>query len=126
MRVGHDLHSLIISDHFFARCKSGKVREAEEEMFLVKDALMREGENQTLVDRELVIERNQHLCCSDNFWNVCPTPQMFVRNFKVLFQIKDKVLFDNPNFSFDIDDCHDINLKIHQFVADVSQPLNDN
>jgi ABC-type enterochelin transport system ATPase subunit len=51
---------------------------------------------------------------------------MFVPNFKVLFQIKDKVLFDNPNFNFDIDDCHDISLKIQQFVADVSQPLNDN
>lgn len=58
MKVGHDLHSLIVSDHFFTRCKSGKVLEVEEEVFLIKDALMREGENQALVDRELVIERN--------------------------------------------------------------------
>lgn len=81
-------------------------------MFLIKDALLREGENQALIDRELVIERNQHLCCSENFWNVCATPEMFVRNFKVLFQIKDKTLFENSNFNFDIDDCHDISLKI--------------
>ncbi len=125
MRVGHDLHSLIVSDHFFTWCKSGKVKEAEEEMFLIKDALLRSGENQVLVDNELLIERNQHLCCPENFWNVCNTPELFVQNFKVLFQIKDKVLFENQNFNIDIDDCHDIVHKIQKFVADISQPLTD-
>lgn len=45
MRVGHDLHSLIVSDHFFGKCKSGKVKEVEAEMFLVEDALLREAED---------------------------------------------------------------------------------
>ena len=70
MRVGNDLHSLIISDHFFGRCKSGKVKQVADETFLIDDILLREGENQELIDKELVIERNQHLCVCENFWTV--------------------------------------------------------
>ena len=55
-----------------------------------------------------MIERNRHLCCSDIFWDVSETSHMFSKNFKILFQIKDKALFDNPNYNFDIDDVHDI------------------
>ena len=39
MRVGVDLHSLIISDHFFSRCISGKVKEVEAQTFLIDDLL---------------------------------------------------------------------------------------
>ena len=107
MRVGHDLHSLIFADHFFTRCTSGKVREAAKNLFLIEDALLREGENPQVRDRELMIERNQHLCVAENFWDVSDTPHLFVKNFKTLYQIKDKNLFKNPNFNFDIDDISD-------------------
>jgi hypothetical protein len=46
-------------------------------MFLIEDALLR-GEDQTLVDRELMIERNQHLCLAENFWEVSDTAHEFV------------------------------------------------
>ena len=120
-----DLHSLIVPDHFFSRCVSGKVKDVAEQTFLIEDALLREGENQEMIDKELVIERNKHLCVCENFWDVSETAHLFVKNFKTLFQIKDKSLFENKNFDFDIDDISDILHKIQSFVKEVSTPLSD-
>lgn len=65
MRVGQDLHSLIISDHFFSRCISGKAKEVEAQTFLIDDILLKDAEDKSSIDRELMIERNRHLCCID-------------------------------------------------------------
>ena len=53
------------------------------------------------------------------------TPSLFVNNFKILYQIKDKGILKNENFNFDIDDANDIIEKVARFVADVSVPLSD-
>lgn len=122
MRVGHDLHSLIKPDHFFNKCVSGRVRDAEGKEPIFG---MPKEKSQKTKDLELVIERNKHLCEPENYWEVSDTAHNFVKNFKHLYQIKDKGLFKNENFNFDIDDVKDIIKKVEMFVADVSASLTD-